>query len=143
MAQNDSSDDLTEAERKLQQSKNQRRHDTEPTSGGGDDASVDARSLADVVREKYDALDAGDLHQNLHTRDDDLAALVAALEEQGDLERLAEQMNDDLGRSDDVDSRAAFVRAAVRRGIAASDPDVMDEAREGKRQYFAAQADQF
>ena len=130
-----------EAEELLQQSKEQKRYETEPSKTADDSDDV---SLEDAVTEAYERIDEGEVYENLTVRDEDLAALFAALEETGQLEEVGESAADTLGRDPDtLDTRAAVLKLLVRVALDDVAPETIQSAKEGRREYLASQADEF
>lgn len=121
------------AEQALQQSKEQKRHSAEPANTREEESGL---SLTDAVAEAYHDLDAGDLHENLTVRDENLAALIAGLEETGQLEAVGQRANELLGRDEDIDSRAALLKVLIRVGIHEVAADELDDAKQGRTQYI-------
>ena len=130
-----------EAEELLQQAKEQKRHETEPSTTADDSDDV---SLEDAVTEAYERIDEGEVYENLTIRDEDLAALFAALEETGQLEDVGEAAADTLGRdADTLDTRAAVLKLLVRAALDDVAPETIESAKEGRREFLASQADEF
>jgi len=95
-------DDTPDAEELLQQSKTQKRHETDPA----DITVADEPTLVDAVADAY----ASDISENLTIRDGNLAALFAGLEETGELEAVIEAAADELDRDRDGTSKAEALR---------------------------------
>lgn len=140
MGTNDS-ENSQKAEEVLKQSAEQRRYSTEPSQQS--DPDPDQQSLADAIADAYAALEDGDQHENLTVRDRDLAALVAGLEETGELESVAARANDVLDRDAPAESRAHLLKAVLRVGFEEVAPEAIDDAKDGKRQHLTQQADEF
>lgn len=134
------SDDSNKAEELLQQSKNQKRHTTDPA---GSSEGNGPSSLQDAVKDAYTRLDDGEMHENLTVRDGDLAALMAALEETGELSSVGEAANQWLDRDEDASSRAAVLKLLLRVGLNEVAADEIEAAKNGKREFLASQADDF
>jgi len=135
------SENSDKAEELLQQSKEQKRHTTDPetdTSTGSD-----SPPLQEAVSESYARLEAGEMHENLTVRDADLAALMAALDETGELPAVGQRANDWLSREASAESRADVLNALLRVGLHEVASDEVEGAKEGKRQFLASQADEF
>ena len=133
------SDNSEKAEELLQQSAQQKRHTTDPDDTGASSAPP----LQTAVTDAYTRLDEGEIHENLTVRDGDLAALVAALEETGELSSVGERANQWLGRDGDAESRAAVLKSLLRVGLQEVASDEVEAAKEGKRKFLASQADEF
>lgn len=133
-------DDTEEAEKLLQQAKEQKRHETEPSK----QSSEDDVSLEEAVQEAYEQIDNGDVYENLTIRDEDLAALFAGLDETDQLEDIGEAAADALSRDvDGLETRATVLKLLVRVGISEVSPEIIESAKEGRRAYLASQADEF
>lgn len=123
------------AEELLQSSKQQKRHSAE----SNDDTTTSqsqSKSLVDAVAEAYHDLDDGAIHENLTVRDENLAALVAGLEETGELEAVGRRANEALDRDDDVDTRAGVLKLLLRVGLDKIAAAELDEAKRGRTQYI-------
>lgn len=104
----------------------------------------DAVSLEDAVKEAYEQLDDGELPENLTIRDEHLAALFAGLGETGQLEDVGEAAADALDRdADGLDARATVLRLLVRVALDEVAPEMIESAKEGRREFLASQADEF
>lgn len=123
-----------EAEELLQQSSEQKRHNT--PAGAGGEPDQETASLDEAVAEAYHALDDGDLHENLTVRDENLAALVAGLDDTERLEAVGVRANDHLGRDDDVETRAGLLKALLRVGLSEVAEEELTEAKDGRRMYL-------
>jgi len=133
-------DDTTDAEALLEQSKQQKRHETEPA------ATTDAgeQDLADAVADAYDELEENELPENLTIRDDNLAALFAGLDETDGLTDVIAAAASALDREEpDADSKAAALRLLVRVGLDDVAPEVLDAGAEGYEQHREQQDYEF
>lgn len=126
--------DNKDAEELLAQSKDQKRHNTE-TQSEPEEESPETLSLEDAIADAYEALDAGDLHENLTVRDDNMAALVAGMQATGDLEAVGKSANRRLDRDFDVDTRAGFLRAVLRVGLDEVASEKLDAVEEGYHRF--------
>jgi len=133
-------DDTTDAEALLEQSKQQKRHETEPTVSTRDDEP----SLVEAVADAYDELENDDLPENLTIRDDNLAALFAGLDETNGLNDVIAAAASALDREEpDADSKAAALRLLVRVGLDDVAPEVLDAGAEGYEQHREQQDYEF
>ncbi|WP_276257194.1 hypothetical protein [Halomontanus rarus] len=132
-------DDTQKAEELLQQSKEQKRHETEPTEAEPD--PDDTQSLEDAVCAAYWRLENDEMPSNLTLRDRNLAALFAGLEESGELVEVGEAAAEKLDRDDDVESRADVLRLLLRSALADIDESVLESAKEGHTQFAVEQAE--
>lgn len=133
-------DNKTEAEKLLQQSKEQKRHETEPTQQSDDEGPTLEAAIADA----YQAIDDGDLSSNLTLRDENLAALFHGLESADQLVDVGEAAADSLGRdADGTDTRAAVLRLLVRIGLQNVDESLIESGKQGHRQFIDSQTDEF
>lgn len=130
MSESDSDKDPREL---LEQAGEQRRHSDDSTASGREDEPE--KSLERAVADAYHDLDDGDRHENLTVRDENIAALVAGLEDTDRLVDVGEAANAHLGRDADVGSRADVLKALLRVGIDEIDADVLDAGREGRSLY--------
>ena len=93
------------------------------------------RTLVDVLADAFDAIDAGDLRNNIGARDDVAAALGAALEEDDSLRNdLARDLSIALDRdidADDLDKSHAF-RLLFRVGLMNAAPEVFEALQDAK-----------
>lgn len=133
------SDDQAKAEELLQQSKDKKRHETEPTT-----AEKDATpTLEEAITDAYVSLESGDLHSNLTLRDENLSALFAGLDKTGDLERIGSSAAAELDRDTDASTKADVLRLLVRIGLSEVDDGVIDAAKNGRKQFLESQTDEF
>lgn len=133
------SNDSPDAEELLEQSKNQKRHETEPSTSEGDD-----QDLVGAVADAYADLDEGDLPENLTIRDANLAALFAGLDETGELASVIDDAADELDREKPgAESKAAALRLLVRVGLDEVAPEALDAGVEGFEQYREQQDFEF
>lgn len=132
--------DKEKAEELLQQSSEQKRHQTEPSTASHEEEAV---SLADAVRDAYDRLDDGDAHENLTIRDKDLAALFAGLDECDSLDAVGTDAAAVLDRDDTPESKAGVLGVLVRVGLQEVAPEHIEDAKAGKRAWLSSQADEF
>jgi len=128
-------DDNTDAaEELLQKSKDQKRHQTDPST-----SSEATPNLADAVADAY----ADEISQNLTIRDENLAALFAGLEETGELENVIDAAAGDLGREPDGTSKAEALRLLVRIALREVSPETLEAGTEGYEQYRESQEYEF
>lgn len=132
-------DDQAKAEELLQQSKDQKRHETEPTTAEKDDTPT----LEEAIADAYVSLESGDLHSNLTLRDENLAALFAGLDELGDLERIGSNAAAELDRDADATTKADVLRLLIRIGLSEVEDDVIDAAKNGRKQFLESKTDEF
>lgn len=122
------------AEELLQQSKSQKRHQTDPST-----SAEDTRDLADAVADAY----AADISENLTIRDNNLAALFAGLEETGELENVIDAAAGELDREADGTSKAEALRLLVRVALGQVAPETLDAGVEGYQQFRESQDYEF
>jgi len=125
----------------LEQSKEQKRHQSEaqqePT---GDDEPALEAYIADI----YEELDAGEVPTNLTMRDRNLAALIRGLDEAGQLDSVGADLRDHLGRdATDSESRGSLLGLLVRAGLADVRPDLIEAGETGYQTYTERQETQF
>jgi uncharacterized protein (DUF1778 family) len=96
----------------------------------------DRRSLRDDIVDELAAIDAGERQKTVSVWDGDLAAFVAALDQEANAEHRAavgHALREALGRADDDDSdvdRSEVLRLALRLGFAEAAPEYLDTLRE-------------
>jgi len=138
MVVSEDSGDEQAARDALQAAKQQGRMDTEPDN---EDAQV-AREhpLVDAVAAAHENIESGPANPQVQSRDQDLAALLAGVDETGDIEELVREARVEIGRDPDAGavSKAAAVSVLVRVGLQAVDEDVAEALVEGKRQFEAS-----
>jgi len=135
-------DDAQKAEELLQQG-GQKLHEAEAPeqSAETDDDSPD---LQTAIKEAYAKIDAGDTHENLTVRDENLAALIHGLDDAGELGAIASEANEELDREDDAsDTAAGVLKALIRVGLNEVRPDAMETAVEARKEYQLEQTDEF
>lgn len=114
-------------------------HNTRATSG----ESERRQPLDAAVADAFQRLEAGDLNQNLTTRDDRLSALLAALDETERLEEIVDAASGELGKDDQDVSKSTAVALLTRIGLEQVAPETLEDAKSGYQSYLAAQADDF
>ena len=93
------------------------------------------RDLQGTIREELAAIDSGERQKTVSVWDGDLAAFVAALDQEANAEHRAavgHALREALGRADDdsdVD-RSEVLRLALRLGFAEAAPEYLDTLRE-------------
>lgn len=129
------------AEQVWQQASEEERHTTDPSNSAEQDDEPD---LQEAIKEAYAQIDAGDTHENLTVRDENLAALIHGLDDAGELGSIASKANEKLDRDDDAsETTAGVLKALIRVGLDEVRSDAMDTAVEAKKQYQIEQADEF
>lgn len=131
-------DDTSKAEALLEEAKQQKRHETEPSSEPTDDSP----SLEDAIVDAYAAIDDGDAHSNLTIRDADLAALVTGLDETDGLDEIVADAQDDLDRegTDGDATKAMALGLLVRVGLSEVAPETLETTLEAKKRHAVNQA---
>lgn len=127
--------DEDKAEELLQNSQN----NTRATSGDG----VSKQPLDAAVADAFRRLEAGDLNQNLTTRDERLAALFDALDETDRLEEIVDAASDELGKDDQDVSKSTTVALLTRIGLEKVASETLEDAKSGYQSFLASQADEF
>jgi predicted lipase len=120
MSENDDVDwDEIESEHREQTERTDRAHETGET-------------FADVVAEQYRRFEEGDLNATVSAYDKHTAALLAALDESGELDRVVDTLQDELGQNTSGDAtKSQLLVAATRYAVGNIDEDLLEEAREG------------
>lgn len=96
----------------------------------------DRRSLREDIVEELEAIDSGDRQKTVSVWDGDLAAFVAALDQEANADHrdaIGRALREALGREDDPDDdvdRSEVLRLALRLGFAEAAPEYLDTLRE-------------
>ncbi len=130
----DDNSDTDAAEELLQKSKDQKRHQTDPST-----SSEATPNLADAVADAY----TDDISENLTIRDGNLAALFAGLEETGELEHVVNAAAGELDREADGESKAEALRLLVRIALNEVAPEALEAGAKGYQQYRESQDYEF
>lgn len=138
----DQSDDV-DAEELLQQSKERKRHTSEPTDSPGS-SEVDR---VEAIKHAMIAIDENEAPENINIRDARLKALLVGLEEAGQLDEVAADLTAVVDSDVDVDtddiSQSDVARLLLRVGLQEGIPDVLNDAKEARKQKAVEQADGF
>lgn len=114
------------------------RHETDPSN------QPTARpDLATAVADALEAIDAGDAPNLVSVRDDNLSALLQALDETDRLQDVVDELAHSLDRDVADANRSDLVRMAIRYAVSDVAADVLEEAREGRQQYLTESEDDF
>ncbi|WP_433631049.1 hypothetical protein [Halomicrococcus sp. NG-SE-24] len=132
-------DDEQAAEELLQQSGEQKRHNSEPST----EETTDARSLQDAIVDAYEAIDDGDSSSNITVRDENLAALVRGLEDVDELSDVAEAARDELDRDEGRVSRSQTLGDLARVGLDVVAPEVIEDGKAARKEFVLSQEDEF
>jgi hypothetical protein len=125
----------------LEQSKEQKRHQSEAQESTTD---ADEPALEEYIADVYEELEAGDAPTNLTMRDRNLAALVRGLDEAGQLDSVGADLRAHLDRdSTDSESRGSLLGLLVRAGLAEVRPDLIEAGETGYEKYTERQETQF
>ena len=136
----DTTDDR-DPEELLEQSKEQKRHQSEPQQ---QDTEPDAPSLEEYIADVYEELDAGEVPTNLTMRDRNLAALIRGLDEAGQLDAVGADVREYLDRdATDSESRGSVLGLLVRAGLAEVRPDLIEAGEGGYERFTERQETQF
>lgn len=130
--------DQQKAEELLQQSGQQRRHETDPSTAAGDP------DLKSAIKDALADIESGDRHPNVTFRDDGYAALFAALGETGQLGDLSEQALARLQQDDvdgDLDARATAIKLLVKIGLEEVDAGLIGTFEDAAREYVQESSD--
>ncbi|WP_336339656.1 hypothetical protein [Haloarcula brevis] len=124
--------DDKDPEELLAQSKEQKRHTSEPSSP----EDGEGPSLEQEIANYYQAIDDGEVPHNLTMRDESLAALMRALESTGQLDDLGADVRDRLDRTPrDDESRGPVLAMLVRVGLQEVRPDLLESGKSGFKIY--------
>jgi hypothetical protein len=138
----DESDDA-DPEELLQQSKERKRHTTEP------DRSTDSPDFdrVEAIKNALIAIDEGDAPENINLRDARLKGLLVGLEVADELQRVATELNTIVDGDLDVDpddiSQSDVARLLLRVGLKEAIPEVLEDAQEARKQKAVEQAEGF
>lgn len=125
----------------LEQSKEQKRHQSEAQQSSAD---TEQQSLEEYIADVYEELEAGEVPTNLTMRDQNLAALVRGLDEAGQLDSVGADLRNHLEReSTDSESRGSLLGLLVRVGLAEVRPDLIEAGEAGYERYTERQETQF
>lgn len=138
----DESDDV-DPEELLQQSKERKRHTSEPTHSP-DSPDVDR---VEAIKTALLAIDEGNAPENINLRDARLKALLVGLEEANELQQIAAELNTivdgDLDADTDEISQSDVARLLLRVGLQEGIPEVLEDAQEARKQKAVEQAEGF
>jgi len=124
----------------LEQSKQQKRHTSEPTDADADETP----SLEEEIVAVYEALDSDEVPSNLTMRDENLAALIRGLDAADQLDAVGADARDHLGRDAvDGETRGSVLRLLVRVGLTEARPDLLETGKNAHKQYLEQQSDEF
>lgn len=138
-----SDDNANAAEELLQQSKDQRRHNS-PAADSVDETDA-ASGRVDAIKDALVAIEAGDAPENINLRDARLKALLVGLDDAGELDAVAVE----LAEAADVDldatnvSQSEVARLLMRIGLQETLPDMLEDATAANKQRAVEQASEF
>lgn len=105
------------------------RFESEVSRDGGDDRPALDNAVADAL----EAIDDGDASNHLTVRDDELAALLAALQESDELDSVLASLINDLDWPESVEGTPSdVIRLAMRLGLKTAVPEIVERARDGR-----------
>jgi hypothetical protein len=135
--------DNVDPEELLQQSKERKRHTSEPTQSPG---SPDVDRV-EAIKNALIAIDEGNAPENINLRDARLKGLLVGLEEAGELQQVAADLNTivdgDLDADTDDISQSDVARLLLRVGLQEGIPEVLEDAQEARKQKAVEQAEGF
>lgn len=118
--------DEEKAEELLSGSKEQTRYN---------DVADDEESLNELIKEYHRAFEANDVSENLSFRDGQLAALLRALEDRGELEEITRAAESKLGRDHTRKTgRAETLRLLARIALREVAPDAVEAANQARKE---------
>lgn len=135
-------DDNPDPEDLLQQTKEQSRTNTPASQADKSGAGDDPPTLPEALADELEAIDAGDSHPNITVRDENMAALLNALNITGELSDVVADAAQQTDRRMTSADRSEAIRQLLRVGLQEINPDVLDQGQEGHRIYAERQADQ-
>jgi hypothetical protein len=132
-------DDIDDAEELLQQSKEQSRHTTEPSSS----SSEGGVSRVDAIKTALDDIKDGGAPENINLRDANLKALLVGLDNADELDAVAASLGEEVESDVDAEdvSQSDVARLLMRVGLQSALPDVWEEANQAARQRAMEQAE--
>lgn len=138
----DESDDV-DPEELLQQSKEQKRHTSEPNQST-DSSDVDR---VEAIKNALITIEGGDAPENINLRDARLKALLVGLEEADELQKVAADLSPTVNANLDLNvdniSQSDVARLLLRVGLREGLPDVLEDAQEARKQKAVEQAEGF
>jgi len=125
----------------LEQSKEQKRHRSEPQQ---ESEAADEPALEEYIADVYEELDADEVPTNLTMRDRNLAALIRGLDEAGQLDDVGADLRDHLDRdATNSESRGSVLGLLVRAGLDEVRPDLIEAGEAGYEAFTERQETQF
>ena len=129
----------------LQQSKEQSRHTSEPSETLSSDEQTVDRVTA--IKEALIAIDDGDAPENINLRDARLKGLLVGLSDTGELSQIATELESvvdgDTAVSTDNASQSDVARLLLRIGLQEALPEVLEDAKEARKQKVLEEADEY
>ena len=129
----------------LQQSKEQSRHTSEPSKTASSDEPIVDRVTA--IKEALIAIDDGDAPENINLRDARLKGLLVGLSDTGELSQIATELetvvDGDTAVSTDNASQSDVARLLLRIGLQEALPEVLEDAKEARKQKVLEDADEY
>lgn len=124
--------DEKDPEELLAQSKEQKRHTSEP-SATDDEPEV---SLEEHIVDAYSDINSAGGSSNLTMRDANLAALIRGLENADLLDDVGADLRDELGKDhEDSETRSSVLSLLARVGLQEARPELLETGKEAKRSY--------
>lgn len=132
----------SEAEELLQQSKDQKRHTSDPTDSGLPETEVDR---VEAIKEALLSIESGNTPENINIRDRRLKGLLVGLEVAGELDTIAEDLVATLDGDFEIDeaTQSDMARLLIRVGLQEALPEVLDDATEARQKALMEQASEF
>jgi len=135
----------TDPEELLQQSKEQSRHTSEPSETSSSDEQTVDRVTA--IKEALIAIEDGDAPENINLRDARLKGLLVGLSDTGELSQIATELatvvDGDTAVSTDNASQSDVARLLLRVGLQEALPDLLEDAKEARKQKVLEDADEY
>ena len=129
----------------LQQSKEQSRHTSEPSKTASSDEPIVDRVTA--IKEALIAIDDGDAPENINLRDARLKGLLVGLSDTGEFSQIATELetvvDGDTAVSTDNASQSDVARLLLRIGLQEALPEVLEDAKEARKQKVLEDADEY
>jgi len=114
----------------LAESKENKRHTTDPDTNGSSPA------LEDAILQAIEDVDSGDRPQNLTVRDEKLAALFGGVEDADRLDELMIRAAKQIGADPpEKVTRANALRMVIRAGLVESAPDLLETSKDARDRY--------
>lgn len=138
----DDTDNL-DPEELLQQSKERKRHTSEPNEST-ETSDIDR---VQTIKNALIAIDDGEAPENINLRDSRVKGLLVGLEEADELQKVATELATVIEGNLDIEldgtSQSDVARLLLRVGLQEGIPEILEDAREARKQKALEQAEGF